>query len=670
MLAGKGSIAWLKEIGALMPQTCLDQTTLQTTIRGSGRGRWLRRGLILAAAAAMAAWAAAAGGVAAAAPTAPAAHRAGAPRAGAPGGGPVRPAAPLPGQPDFGPNVYVFSPSMPQSQIQATVDAIASQQIPNQFGTQRYALLFEPGTYGSAADPLVFQVGYYTEVAGLGTSPGDVTINGSIDVYNQCFAADNCIALDNFWRSLSNLTINVTGDGGVPGNGCYASTEFWAVSQAAPMRRVQVNGLTTLMDYCTGSPDFASGGFIADSAFTGSTVINGSQQQFLVRNSNLDGWTNGVWNQVFSGDTGAPAQSFGVPGSQPYTTLATSPVTEEEPYLQTGATGNYSVFVPAVQHNSSGTTWSAGATPGTAISISRFFIASPSTPVGAINAALGTGKDLILTPGVYSLASPIEVTRPDTIVLGLGFPTLVPQHGTAAMQVNGGASGAKLSGMIFDAGPRNSPALLRLDPSGSPGAGDPTLVQDVFFRIGGATPGQATDSLVVDRPNVILDDIWAWRADHGAGVGWTANTADTGVVINGDDVTAYGLFAEHYQKYQVIWNGQGGTDIFFQNEMPYDPPSQAAWMASPAQDGYPAFLVTHRVTSFQGYGMGSYSFFELGIPIEASTAFQVPDTPGIQMHDLLTVFLNGSGGIQHVVNDTGAAVNSANHGPSDVVSYP
>src|SRR6202042_2904318 len=145
-------------------------------------------------------------------------------------------AAAATGEPDLGPDVYVFTPSMPQSQIQATVDAIADQQISNQFGTQRYALLFEPGTYGTAADPLNFQVGYYTQVAGLGATPGDVVINGSVDVYNQCFGTGNCIALDNFWRSLSNLTINVN----TPGFGCY-NGEFWAVSQAAPMRRVQVN---------------------------------------------------------------------------------------------------------------------------------------------------------------------------------------------------------------------------------------------------------------------------------------------------------------------------------------------------------------------------------------------------------------------------------------------
>jgi len=150
-------------------------------------------------------------------------------------------------QSDFGPSVYIFNPNMPQSEIQATVDAVANQQVSNQFGTQRYALLFEPGTYGSSTAPLNFQVGYYTTVAGLGLSPNDVVINGSIYVRNQCFGANNCTALDNFWRSLSNLTINVT----TPNFGCY-SGEFWAVSQAAPMRRVHINGYATLMDYCTG----------------------------------------------------------------------------------------------------------------------------------------------------------------------------------------------------------------------------------------------------------------------------------------------------------------------------------------------------------------------------------------------------------------------------------
>ncbi len=573
-------------------------------------------------------------------------------------------------QPNFGPNVYIFNPSMPQSQIQATVDSVANQQVSNQFGTQRYALLFEPGTYGSSTAPLNFQVGYYTTVAGLGRSPGDVVINGSIDVYNQCFGSDNCTALVNFWRSLSNLTINVN----TPNFGCY-NGEFWAVSQAAPMRRVHVNGFATLMDYCTG-PSFASGGFTADSAFDGSTVVSGSQQQWVVRNSSLDGWTNGVWNQVFSGVVNAPAQCFPAQAScgGPYTTLATSPVTREAPYLYEDSQRNYNVFVPSVQQNSVGTTWASGPTPGSSIPIKKFFIAQPTDSVAKINAALLLGWNLILTPGIYDLDQSIVVTHPDTVVLGLGFPTLIPEHGIVPMIVTTGR-GVSISGMIFDAGAANSPTLLQvgLIPTGS--ASDPSALHDVFFRIGGAEPGRATTSLVVNSNNIILDDIWAWRADHGSGVGWTSNTADTGVIVNGDNVTAYGLFVEHYQKYEVIWNGNHGTDIFFQNEMPYDPPSQDAWMEAPGVDGWAAFKVGSFVSSFSGYGMGSYSFFNQGVNIYAAHAFEVPDTlPAGSLHDLLTIFLDpthGSGGILNVVNGTGGPSTIANPDVAvTVVSYP
>jgi hypothetical protein len=577
------------------------------------------------------------------------------------------PAAPAAGQPDFGSNVYLFTPSMPLSQIQATVNSIATQQVSNQFGTQRYALLFEPGTYGSASDPLNFQVGYYTQVAGLGATPGDVVINGSVDVYNQCFGPGNCTALENFWRSLSNLTINVNNP-----TGC-TNDEFWAVSQAAPMRRVAINGGMTLMDYCT-APSFASGGFIADSTFSGGNLINGSQQQFLVRNSDIDDWTNGVWNQVFAGDVGAPATNFTSAGGQ-YTNLATNPVTQEEPFLYQDGNGGFNVFVPAVQHNSSGPSWSSGPEAGTSLPISRFFIATPSTPLLEIDLALALGKDLLLTPGIYDLSAPIVVSRPNTIVLGLGFPTLIPQNGNAAMVVSN-VPGTKLSGMIFDAGPVNSRVLLQvgLIPGdfGS-SASDPTLVQDVFFRVGGAEAGSATTSLLVNSSNTILDDIWAWRADHGTGVGWTDNVGEHGLIVNGNNVTAYGLFIEHFQKTEVIWHGQGGMVDFLQNEMPYDPPSQAAWMQNATTDGYPAFEVTRNVTSFSGYGLGSYTFFDLGIPIEASEAFEVPDTPGVQMHDLVTIFLStaGSGGIESVINGSGGPVSIANPDtPSDVVSYP
>jgi hypothetical protein len=569
-------------------------------------------------------------------------------------------------QPDFGPNVIVFDPSMPTSEIQATVDAVANQQVDNEMGTQRYALLFKPGTYGSAANPLDFQVGYYTEVAGLGASPNDVTINGHVDVYNRCLAPDNCIALVNFWRSLSNLTINVMGL-----SGCRSSGNFWAVSQAAPMRRVKITGGNlTLMDYCTAGPQYASGGFIADSQ-TG-FVINGSQQQFLVRDSSIGGWSNGVWNQVFSGVVGAPAQSFSTTpyNPPPYTTLATSPVTREKPFLYVDSTGHYNVFVPALRHDSVGPTWGNGAAAGSSLPIDDFFVAKPTDGAQAINNALARGENLILTPGVYHLEKTIKVKRPDTIVLGLGFPTLIPENGVKAMSV-ADVKGVKIAGLLFDAGPVTSPVLLQVGPrhAHKSDAGDPTSLQDVFFRVGGAAAGKAASSLVVNSDNAILDDIWAWRADHGTGVGWTINTADTGLVVNGDNVTAYGLFVEHYQKYQLVWNGENGKTIFFQNEMPYDPPNQAAWTHDGVK-GYAAYKVSDSVQTHEAWGLGSYCFFNVDPSIHAARGFEVPVTPGVRLHDLLTVSLGGVGTIDHVVNDTGAAAQGSATIPVNIVSFP
>lgn len=575
------------------------------------------------------------------------------------------PAAAAPGQPDLGPNVYVFDPSMPLSQIQATVDAIAAQQVPNQFGPQRYALLFEPGTYGSAAQPLNFQLGYYTEVAGLGASPNDVVINGSVYVRNQCDSG-GCVALNNFWRSLANLTINVT----TPGFGCYTG-EFWAVSQAAPMRRVHVIGQTTFMDYCTG-PSFASGGFIADSRLDG-TVINGSQQQFYVRDSTVGTWTNGVWNQVFSGVVGAPAQCFPAATAcgGPYTTLATTPVSRGKPYLYVDGAGTWRVFVPAARTATSGEAWDA---PGRSIPLTDFFIARPSDSVQRINRELARGRNLLLTPGVYDVARSIKVKRADTVVLGLGLATLTAVDGAVPVTV-ADVPGVDIAGLTIDAGPVDSPALLRIGSHHAMGErADPTAVQDVFFRIGGPHPGKASVSLEVNSDYVTLDDIWAWRADHGDGVGWTQNTAATGLVVNGDHVTATGLFVEHYQRHEVVWNGDDGEIVFFQNEMPYDVPDQQSWMSSPTTLGYAAVKVAPWVRRFTGYGMGSYSFFNQGVDVFASHAFEVPTRPGVRLHDLLTIFLDpshGKGGILNVVNDTGGPSTIANPDvPVTVVDYP
>jgi hypothetical protein len=577
------------------------------------------------------------------------------------------------GQPDFGPNVTIFDPSMPVADIQAAVNAIRDKQVDNEMGTDRYALLFKPGTYGTAAQPLIIQVGYYTEVAGLGLNPTDVTINGHVDVYNRCLTPTNCIALDNFWRSVSNLTINVMGL-----EGCRASGNFWAASQASPMRRVNIVGANlTLMDYCSAGPQYASGGFIADSK-TG-FIINGSQQQYYVRNSTVGGWSNGVWNQVFSGVVGAPAECFpSTPSCGPYTTLATTPASREKPYLYVDSSGSYNVFVPSAKTHSSGASWANGATPGRSIPLSKFFVARPADSIRTINQQLDRGMNLLLTPGVYGVSQTIHVQRSDTVVLGMGLATLTAVNGAVVMEVTN-AQGVDLAGITIDAGTKNSPVLLRIggehgrrsDPK------NPTALQDVFFRIGGPHVGKATVSLEVNSDNVILDDIWSWRADHGiAGtVGWTINTARNGVIVNGDNVTATGFFVEHYQQYNVIWNGNGGKVVFFQNELAYDPPSQAAWMEAPGVNGWAAFKVSDRVKTFNGYGMGSYSFFNKGVDVFAANAFEVPKTlaPG-SLHNLLTIFLDpthGKGGIQNVVNGVGGSSTVANPSVAvTVVNYP
>ncbi len=597
---------------------------------------------------------------------------------------PLDPAAAQPAEPatkktppasaaDFGPNVTVFDPSMPVAEIQATVDAVNARQTDNEMGTERAALLFLPGTYGTDAEPLQFRVGYYTEVAGLGASPSDVVINGKIEVYNRCLEGNgtsNCIALNNFWRTLSNLTLEVNGAGQ---DDCRRTANFWAVSQAVSLRRVNVTGGTlSLMDYCTAGPQFASGGYLADSK--AGDIVNGSQQQWLTRNSEIGSWSNGVWNAVFSGTEGAPSdEGFPAP---PYTTLDRTPVSREKPYLFADSSGAYSVRVPSAQADSRGISWGDGPTAGRTIPLSEFFVARPGDPVQAINNALARGKHLLLTPGVYDIAQTIAVKRADTVVLGIGHATLTAVDGAVPMRV-ADVPGVVIAGVTIDGGTVNSPVLLQVGTkNGNNGAkkndpANPTTLSDVYFRIGGPHVGKADISLEVNSDNVLIDHTWVWRADHGnAGAfGWDVSTGRNGVVVNGDDVTATGLFVEHYQQYNVIWNGENGRTVFFQNELPYDPPNQAAWQHDGVL-GWAGYKVADDVKNHTLWGGGSYIFTNVDPSIHATRGFEVPNTPGVVLNHLLTVNL-GAGTIDHVVNDTGAPVSNANTGtPSYVERYP
>nr|WP_199515600.1 adenylyl cyclase [Nucisporomicrobium flavum] len=580
--------------------------------------------------------------------------------------------------PNLGANVTVFDPGMPVEQIQATLDATHAKQVDNEMGTERYAYLFKPGTYGTAEKPLQIKVGYYTEISGLGASPKDVVINGKVEVYNRCLAdggTSNCLALVNFWRTLSNLTINVNAAGQ---DGCRSTANFWAVSQAVSLRRLNVNGGTfSLMDYCTAGPQYASGGFIADS--TMGEVVNGSQQQWITRNSTVQKWSNGVWNQVFSGVEGAPDDSaFPDP---PYTTVEKTPVSREKPYLFVDAKGKYNVRVPSAHRNTSGASWDEDITAGRTLPISDFFVAKPSTPVGLINAALALGKNLLLTPGVYNVGSSIKVWHPNQVVLGIGHATLTAVNGATPLTV-ADVPGVVVAGVTIDAGTKESKTLLRVgDGHGlnisSPS--NPTTLSDVYFRVGGPHIGKTDTALEVNSDNVLIDHTWVWRADHGVegfteGVNgdtqrWRTNTGRYGAVINGDNVTATGLFVEHFQKYNTVWNGDKGTTILYQNELPYDPPTQADWMNGPVK-GYAGYKVGNKVRTHTLYGAGVYVFNQNNPSIETENGFEVPNRPGVKLHHIMTVNLS-AGTINHVVNGVGPAADTSKIGqPVFLAEYP
>jgi hypothetical protein len=548
----------------------------------------------------------------------------------------------LPGGGDLGPNVHVIDPSTPD--IQGKLDAVFKQQESAQFGTGRHAFLFKPGTYNN----LNAQIGFYTQIAGLGLKPDDTLINGDITVDAGWF---NGNATQNFWRGAENLAVN-------PVNG----TNRWAVSQASSFRRMHVKGGLNLAPNGYG---WASGGYIADSKIDGQ-VGNYSQQQWYTRDSSIGGWSNSVWNQVFSGVEGAPANSFPEPR---YTTLATTPISREKPFLYLDG-NEYKVFAPAKRTNARGTTWASGTPQGQSIPLSRFYVVKPGTTAATINQALAQGLHLLFTPGVYHVDRTIEINRPDTIVLGLGLATIIPDNGVTALRV-ADVDGVRLAGFLIDAGPVNSPTLLEVGPQNASAdhSANPTTVQDVYIRIGGAGAGKATTSMVVNSDDTIIDHTWVWRADHGEGVGWETNRADYGVRVNGDDVLATGLFVEHFNKYDVEWYGERGRTVFFQNEKAYDAPNQAA-IQNGATKGYAAYRVDDSVNTHEGWGMGSYCYYNVDPTIRQDHGFKAPVKPGVKFHSLLTVSLGGNGHFEHVINDVGAPTQGTETIPSTVVSFP
>jgi hypothetical protein len=538
------------------------------------------------------------------------------------------------GPPDFGPNVLIFDPSMSASSVQSRIDSVFQGQESAQFGTGRYAYFFKPGQY-----QLDVQLGFYMQALGLGASPDDVTITGAV---RSKATWNNGNATLNFWRSAENLAVVPTQDSNV---------EVWAVSQGTDLRRVHIKGSINLWD-----GGWSSGGFIADS-LVDTKITSGSQQQFLTRNTTLTNWQGGAWNMVFVGDGQPPTGTW---PSAPDTVITSTPAVREKPYLVIDGAGNYSVMVPALKTNSQGASWANGAVPAaTTLPIDRFYIAHAGTDTAeTINAALASGMHLILTPGIYHLDQSLQVEAAGTVVLGLGEPTLIPDNGNAILEV-ADVDGVTIGGILLEAGPTSSPILLSVGPSGSTArhTQSPTALFDVHCRVGGADVGTAANCVTVNSSDVLVDNVWMWRADHGAGASWTGNPSLNGFVVNGNDVTAYGLFVEHFQQYQTVWNGSGGSTYFYQSEMPYDPPNQAAW-SHDGVDKYASYKVAAGVTSHVAWGLGVYCVFDN--PVVAANAIETPSGSGITMHHMVTEWLGSAQGsaIDEIVNGTGGTVNS------------
>lgn len=537
--------------------------------------------------------------------------------------------------PHLGPNVLVFDPSMSSQTIQAEIDKVYAVQQHSEFGRERFALLFIPGEYH-----VDVPVGFYTEVIGLGATPDAVHIIGNVH-------ADASLPRNNatctFWRAVEGFSVTPTG-----------GTMQWAVSQAAPFRRMHVKGNVVLNQ----KGGWASGGWMSDSVVDGN-VGSGSQQQWVSRNSEWGSWTGANWNMIFVGVSHPPEGEW---PQLPYTKVAKTPVVREKPFLQVDAKGKWSVRVPELRKDSAGVTWHGGSTPGRDLPLSSFYIAQPGRDSAAkMNAELAKGKNLLLAPGIYELDEPIKVTRANTVLIGLGFATLRPVSGTAAMTV-ADVDGVDVAGVLIDAGEKISPVLMEVgrEGSGTSHAQNPILLHDVFFRDGGAAVGRAKVNLLVNANDTIIDHTWIWRADHGSGVGWTSNVSDNGLVANGNNVTAYGLFVEHHQQFQVLWNGEHGRTYFYQSEIPYDPPDQQSYTSAPGVNGWASYKVADAVTNHEAWGLGIYSVFRHP-NVNLTRAIEVPVKPGVRFHHMITVALDDKGEISNVIDDKGGPTQLAPH---------
>ena len=576
--------------------------------------------------------------------------------------------------PDLGSNVRVFSSKDDPAEIARVCEDTFKKQHHRQFGPDRHAFLFMPGDYTKAG---TLNVGYYTQVLGLGRSPRDVKLSN----VKTPAALDKNNATCNFWVGIENVEIVDTDNNADP----FFNFQ-WAVSQAAPARRLYVSR-KAVFDWFYG---WASGGFVADCVFE-KQAGSYSQQQYFYRNDSFNAGIYGInWNQVVVGCAGdfasrskdgakmlsecAPTGTEGVSSNWRAggctSIVDETPVAREKPFLFVDGDA-FKVFVPAIRRGANGVSWGEGKAnggmgEGKVLDLARdFYVAKEKKDdAKSINAALAAGKNILFTPGIYHVAEPIKVTKPGTIVLGIGEATIVPENGDSALRC-ADVDGLIVAGLIFDAERASKRFVVVGDgKTKARHAKAPVFLVDLVYRVGGTgKPGKTEVCLEINSNDVIVDHTWIWRADHGDHTGWTANKSKNGIVVNGDGVTCYGLFVEHFQEHDVLWNGEDGKVFFLQNEKCYDPPGNATWMSHGGKKkGYAAYKVSDGVKRHYAVGIGVYDVFinTNGNSVFLDDAVEVPDSPGVVIENACTVEIaNGDGplvGINAIVNGQGHAI--------------
>jgi len=320
--------------------------------------------------------------------------------------------------------------------------------------------------------------------------------------------------------------------------------------------------------------------------------------------------------------------------------------------------GKYKIMVPKLEKLKKG----AGTNDwqnADGVDLSEFYVASESDSAATINQKLSDGLHLILQPGQYKLEDSINVSNADTIVFGMGMATLIPQTGKPAITV-ANVDNVRVSGLILQAGPVNSPTLLKWGEKGYQGSNEkPGFIQDVFARVGGpdhlSVNVQADIMIQVNSGNTIIDDVWLWRADHSIDglVKDSQNPVQTGLQVNGDNVKGYGLACEHTLGNMLEWNGNMGETYFYQSEFPYDVTQE-----NYGDKEYAAYVVGEYVVYHYATGVGAYTYFRDNT-VTVKNAIKAPIRPDtVHIYNPLGVFLSGNGGIENILNGDGNSVNS------------